>query len=313
MTKPWMIVPLALTACLGPRVSDAPGASAHLLPSDATVPSVTDDPELADQIQLGDGIDDAAFVTAGDRLPRSTGWSAGAEVRYWSLGPVGLALSPLYQLYDQAGTALPHPALLDALPGDTGYSPLHVVNRVVVTDAYDGQLITTIAALADAIELGLVEDPKPSNTFIAAPVVLPGTPAERGPDATTTAELVYVRGVSAGMLRFGGELPLRGRGQLPTAQVSFLRAAHATRYDDTRPIFQATLPGTPPSRAYTPVSEVVDVDLADGVDPATITDDDQLFVRTAGGAIESSKAVVAAFQITPVTELLPLQLTEGSL
>jgi hypothetical protein len=250
---------------------------------------------------------------AGDQLPRSTGWSAGAEVRYWSLGPVGLALAPIYQLYDQAGVALPHPALVDALPGDTGYSPLHAVNRVVVTDAYRGELITTVAALADAIELGLVEDPKPTNTFVAAPVVLPGTPAERGTGTTTVAELVYARGLEAGLLRFGGELPLRGRDQLPTAQVSFLRAAHGARYDATRPIFQATLPDTPPKRAYTPVSEVVDVDLAEGVDPATITDDDQLFVRTAGGAIESSKAVVAGFQITAVIELLPLQLVEDSL
>ncbi|MEO7730259.1 MAG: hypothetical protein ABIY55_04755 [Kofleriaceae bacterium] len=308
-----MIVPLVLTACLGPRVSDTPGASTHLLPSDATVPSVADDSELADQVQTNDGIDDAAFIVAGDQLGLSTGWSAGAEVHYWALGPAAVTLSPIYQLYDQAGMRLPHPALVDALPGDPGYTPFHTLNRVVVTDAYQGELITTVAALADAIDLGLIDDPEPTNTFVASPLVLPGTRAERGPGATSEAEIVYARGYEAGMLRFGDELALRGRGQLPTAQVSFLRGAHDPTYDLTRPIFQATLPDTPPKRAYTPVSERVDVDLAEGVAPATITDDAQLFVRTPGGAIESSKATVARFQVTPTIELLPLQLTDGSL
>ena len=99
------------------------------------------------------------------------------------------------------------------------------------------------------------------------------------------------------------------------AQEVLLRAAHGVTYDTTRPIFQATLPDTPgaPARPYTPVSERVDVDLAEGVAPAEITDDAQLFVRTPGGAIEASKATVAGFQVTSSIELLPLQRMAGSL
>jgi hypothetical protein len=315
-TKLWpMIAALALPACLGPRVSDAPGASAHLLPSGATVPSVTDDSELTNQIRINDGIDDGAFVSAGGQLGRGTGWSAGAAVRYWSLGPATLASSPIYLFYDPAGAPLPQPGLVDTLPGDPSYSPLHTINRVVVTDAYRGQLITTIAALADAIDLGLVNDPEATTVFIDAPLVVPGTKVEVGPGATAEPAIVYARGYEAGVLRFGGEVGIRKRGVLPTAQVSFLRAAHDASYDATRPIFQAPPPDpqAADSLPYTPLSVVVDVDLAAGVDPATITDDSQLFVRTPGGAIASTKATVAQFQITPVIEILQLQLAEGSL
>jgi hypothetical protein len=316
MMKLWpMIAPLALTACLGPRVKDAPGASAHLLPSDATVPSVADNGELTNQITLNDGLDDRALATAGNVVVRGTGHSAGQVVRYWLFGPATSAPSPIYQFYDAAGAPLPHPALVDALPGDPGYSPLHTINRVVVTDAYRDQRITTVDALTDAIDLGLINVPETTRTFIDSPLVLPGTTIEIGPGATAAPETVYARGYEVGMFRFGGELGIQPANLLPTAQVSFLRAAHAATYDATQPVFQATIPTAPATTAltYTALTQVVDVDLAAGVDPATITDDDQLFVRTPGGAIASTTALVAQFQITSTIEILQLQFAEGSL
>lgn len=314
--KPWsMIVPIALTACLGPRVTDAPGASAHLLSSDATVPSIADNAELASQVTINDGIDDRAFVRAGNLLARGTGRSAGEVVRYWAFGPATSAPSPIYQLYDQAGVLLMHPPLLDALPGDPGYSPLHTLNRVVVTDAYRDQLITTIDALTDAIDLGLVDVPETTRTFVDSPLVLPGTKIEVGPDLTAEPELVYARGYQVGMFRFGGELGMQPANLLPTAQVSFLRAAHGATYDPTRPIFQATIPTAPATVAptYTPLSQAVDVDLAEGVDPTTITRDDQLFVRTPAGAIQSTTRLVTRFQVTSDIQILQLQFAEGRL
>src|SRR5438552_3751012 len=86
---------IASAGCrLDPLVKDTPGASAHLLPAGASVPGAASNPDLTNQINLNDGIDDKALVASGGIIPRGTGSSDGAQVRYWSFGPTTRAPSP---------------------------------------------------------------------------------------------------------------------------------------------------------------------------------------------------------------------------
>lgn len=312
-----ILIALACACRLDPLVDDVPGASAHLLASSATVPSVTDDADLTNQIAQNDGLDDDALLAAGGVVARGDGLSAGQPVHYWWFGPATQAPSPIYLFYRDTGSGLEpltHPAMVDAVPGDAGYSPLHTIVQVVVTDHYAGQIITSPDALADAIDLGLVAEPVPAKAFVASPIVLPGTSLDVGGPAPIPAEAVYAHGFAAAMFRFGGALGVQPGGTFgPTSQVSYLREARAASYDTKRPIFQATIPTAPPGmRAnYTPLSAVVDVDLAPGVAASDIIDDGQLFVRSEQGAITGTTDQVSQFQITPMDLMLPMQFTDG--
>jgi hypothetical protein len=314
-----VVVMLAAGCRLGPLGDDVPGASANLLPHSAAVPSVTDNHDLTSQIAANDGLDDAA-PDAAVTVPRGTGFSAGAQVRFWAFGAATAAPSPLYQFFMTTGdtgaglTPIDHPGLVDAVPGDHGYSPLHSLFQVVVTPAYDGQRITTSAALADAIELGLVGEPIDTGTFVATPIVLPGTTLEIADGEAATASAVYGHGYTVGMFTLGGARGVQPFSfLLPSSDVSFLREPRAVSYDASRPIFQATLPAAPPGprASYTALSTVIDVDLAPGHPAAEITKDSELFVRSASGKITATTDAVASFRVTGDSLLLPLQLTEG--
>lgn len=306
-----LILVLATAGCLDPLVEDGAGASTNLLPPGADVPDAASNADVAAQVALNDGIDDRTLAMLG-RIPRGTGESNGTAVRFWSFGPATRAPAPLYELYDADGAVrLDHPALVDALPGDPGYSGVHVPTKVRVTAKYQGERITTIAALADAIDLGLVLEPEPTTSFVATPIVLLTTKLEVGPgDQTADPEVVYARGYRVGTFRFGGPRGVQPfRSLLPTAQVSFLRSHDGAGYDTSRPIFQAQIPAEPPGMmtTYTPLSTVVNVDL-DG-DAVDIRSDSDLYDRV-NGAIVATHGI-AHFEVTPSVLLLPLQLTEG--
>jgi hypothetical protein len=303
---------------LGPLVKDDAGASAHLLPRGAMVPLASSNAELMSQISLNDGIDDQVLIASGGVIPRLTGMSNRMPVRYWSFGPASFAPSPLYKFYAVDGVApLGHPSLVDALPGDPAYSGVHSLIKVVVTDKYDGQVIASSEALADAIHLGLVEDPEPTSTFVTSPIVLPETRLSVSDSDAASPEVVYGRGYAAGMFELGGDAGVQPGGSLlPVSQVSFLRVAHGASYDMAEPIFQATIQMAPPPMGtkiakYTPLCAVLDVDLVAGT-TAGITQDSDLFNRNAAGAIMSTTSVVAQFQATPTILLYPLQFKDGA-
>ncbi len=315
-------VVIGTTGCLDPLVKDQPGASSHLLPAGTTVPKAVDNPDLKVQITLNDGLDDTAFA-ANMTVPRGMGQSAGVVpgVRFWSFGPATQAPSPIYKFFQMTSSGLmpiAHPPLLDALPGDHGYGPIHGINQVVVTDTYNGELITTMDALADAIDLGLVNEPVPLKMFVDCPVVLPNTKLDVGGTTMQAApETMYARGYTVTAFEFGGPLgvqPIPAGGVLmPTSQVSFLREPGKI-YDTTRPIFQATIPTVMPPAAmpnYTPLSVVVNVDLAPTFPASTITKDSDLFTRSSTGAITGTTAAVTAFQVTTSIQLLQLQFMDG--
>lgn len=318
------IMPIAAVAavmiaagCLDPLVKDTPGASAHLLPPGTEIPSVADNPELANQIGLNDGLDDKAFAASMGVVLRGTGMSAGVSVPFWSFGPATRAPAPIYEFFRRTESGLEridHLPLVDALPGDPAYSPLHGINQVVVTEAYAGELITTMDALADAIALGLVEEPVPIKMFVDSPLVLPSATLEVAVGTNASPEMLYARGYIAAAFRFGGALGVQPTGSLvlPTSQVSFVREPLQGSYDARRPIFQAAIPTMPPPLAtYTPLSVVVNVDLAPATLASSITGDSDLFMRGPRGEIIGTTPAVAQFQITSSILLLQLQFMEG--
>jgi len=312
-----LVAALGAGCRLDPLVDDVPGASANLLPSGSVVPAVTDNADLTNQVALNDGLDDRALAMAGGVVARREGVSAGVRVRYWWFGSVTRAPSPLYVFFERTDAglrALAHPGLVDALPGDPGYSPLHTIIQVVVTSRYGGEVMATTAALADAIDLGLIEEPMPTGTFVASPVVLPGTTLDVGAAQPIPPTTVYGRGYAVGTFRFGGELGVQpARDFAPTSQVSYLREARGAGYDTTRPIFEATIPTEPAAMraSYTPLSVVVNVDLAPTVLATTIVRDSDLFTRSPDGDITGTTEAVSQFQITATSLVLQLQFADG--
>ncbi len=160
-----LLVPLVLAGCLGPQVSDVVSEPQLVLPAGADVPLIesSDDGE---KIEANDGVDGT--------VPLLSGFANGRPVHFWSFGAVPTHVAPLFRLVRVSGsttTRLPHPQIFTSVPGDIGYSPYWMVFEVPVTDAYQGQLITSAAALNEAQALGLVGAPKARAVNNDCPVV----------------------------------------------------------------------------------------------------------------------------------------------
>jgi hypothetical protein len=307
------------SACLGPRVSDQQGASVHLLPAGAAVPSVASSADLAGQVAAHQGLDPGALAASGNVILRNTGLAAAGAVRYWAFGKATIAPSPLYELYRDGGggalVRLDHPRIADAVPGDPGYSPIHTLQQVIVTAAYQGQVIASSQALQDAVDLGLVQAPVPTGTYVTSPIVLPelrldvgGARGAIGPDT------VYAHGRALGLFVLGGAYAVQPLFAFaPQSQLSVLREQSKPAADLSRPIFATPAPTAPPvgkNANYVPLASIVAVDLAPGVVAATVTSDAQLFTRSATGAIVAVAPIVSRFEVTD-SVMWPLQVSEG--
>jgi hypothetical protein len=284
---------------------DAAGTS--LLPAGTNVPSIATNAELLSQIKVFDGLSDNALAMAGGVVMRSTGKANGATVLYWNFGSVLIVdnyavAPPLYVLCDDDGNGnltprTDHPFLLDSIPGDARYNAVRRIVNETVTSAYNGELITSIEALTEAIDKGLVGEPKPAGTWRNMPVVPPGTKLELGTGVEPMVALpVFARGYIVEAFPLGGTLgiqPLRN-GSVPVGQESRLLSGVATGTPpvmptalDAQPVFQYGIPAAPPTTSfnYTPLVTELDVRLATGVDPTTINSDASLFKRSTSGSI----------------------------
>jgi subtilisin family serine protease len=310
-------VALGASACtLEPLVDDSAGASVHILPPGAEVPRVDEDPELVHQITVHDGLEDGPLAEAMGVIARKTGWASGAAVTYWSFGPATKTGAPVYVLVDGSGVRIDHPYLFDTVPGDPGYSAIRRVIHVPITSDYHGERLTTLRALDDAIELGLVETPLPAGTWFDAPVVPPGTTLDVGLGKPPLAPVeVFAGGYRVDTFIFGGDRgvqPLRN-GAVPSAQASMLREGSNVAFL-AAPVFQLPVPAAPPTMTsnYTPLCIRVEVRLAPGVVAAdTIHGDADLFTRSSNGAITATSDNVASFEVTERIENWPLQFVEG--
>ncbi|HEY4180249.1 MAG TPA: hypothetical protein VGM90_25575 [Kofleriaceae bacterium] len=349
MRPTYLLVILAAGCDLGPQVSDitidgppvmtldAPPEVTTVLPAGTDVPSISANDELVSQIRLNDGLSDSALMMSNGVVARSTGKSGGATVRYWNFGPMPVettipVVAPLYvlgRLDTQSSVFTPlvdHLPLIDTICGDTRYTPLRRVIDVPVTAQYNGELITSTAALAEALDRGLVSDPVPDGTWVNMPVVLPGTTLEVGDPATfppVPTKKVYARGYVADVFELGtsfGRQPLRNN-QVPIGQASSLQSGVATGTPpalstalDPQPVFQYTIPTSAPTTSpnYTPVATDVTVRLATNVAPTAITSDAQLFKRSASGSINAYLIDnVANFTINTTVNDLQIQFAEG--
>lgn len=341
---------LVLAGCdlLKPRVGDetvdasgpsidaardaAPNAPRFVLPAGAEVPGVATNAELLSQIKIFDGLNDNALAMAGGVVTRSTGKAAGATVMYWSFGSAAMAdnyivSAPVYMLAndDGAGNLTPrndHAWLVDSIPGDARYSALRRIVYVPVTVMYAGELITSIDALNEAIELGLVGEPKPAGTWRNMPIVPPGTKLELGGSAAPMeATKVYGRGHVLDALPMGYVQPLSS-GRIPMGQEARLLTGVATGTPpvlstqlDPTPVFQYGIPAAPPTTTfnYSPVVTELDVRLANGVEPSAINGDAQLFKRSTTGAVTGYYTdAVASYIVTTVISNKQIQFAEGA-
>jgi hypothetical protein len=351
MTKMiFILTSAALCGCdmLKPRVDDVPidaqlGLDApdpdsgytgpkSVLPPGTTVPGVTENAELLAQIKVYDGLSDNALMTSGGVVTRTAGKAGGVSVMLWSFGSAlvvdgFLNTAPVYVLADDdgAGNLTPrtdHPWLIDSIPGDSRYSAFRRIIYVPVTTKYAGELITSIDALGEAIELGLVGEPKPAGTWQNMPVVPPGTKLELGGVAAPMESTkVYGRGYILDLLPMGYTQPLSG-GRVPIGQEARLFSGVATGTPpslpttmDALPVFQYGIPAAPPTTTfnYTPAVTQLEVRLANGVDPTAITNDTQLFKRgTTGGITGFYPTTVATYVVTTTVNNKQIQFAEGS-
>jgi hypothetical protein len=333
-----------LVACdLGPRVediqtdarpnSDAP-VTTHIVPPDVVVPGISTNLELVNQIRANDGLSDNALMMNNNVIVRSTGKSAGATVRFWNFGPAAIAdgfavVASMYVLGTQDGetfTPLPnHPPLIDSICGDPRYSAIRRVENVPVTATYAGEQLTTLEALAEALERGLVGEPVADETWVNLPVVVPGTMLEVGGETPTiAAKEVFARGYRVEVFELGtslGRQPFRNK-FVPVGQASGLQTGVPTGDPptlstaiDPQPVFQFAIPTMEPGMtfSYSPLAADVTVRLANGVAPAAITNDVELFRRSGSGAINAFvTTTVASFTIGTNVNNLQLQFAEGS-
>jgi hypothetical protein len=336
------LVLFSLAACnLGPRVddiqTDAPlGVDApvetYLLPSTATVPLISSNPELVNQIRANDGLSDSALMMNNNVILRSTGKSAGQTVRYWNFGPTpvqdNFAVGGLvYILGTSDGTTftpLPnHPPMIDTICGDVRYSALRRVFNVVVTPSYHGERITSLLALGEALQKGLVEDPVPDGTWENLPVVPPDTKLEVGLVDPLPAKQIYARGYLVDVFELGtslGRQPYRNN-LIPIGQASALQTGVATGTPPTLPVavdaqlvFQYPVPTVAPGTtfSYSPIANDITVRLANGIAPATITGDADLFRRNTSGSITAFLVDnVSEFTVGTSYSNLQLQFVEG--
>jgi hypothetical protein len=312
-----LILATLLAGCtLDPLVSDEPGASLHIDPPGTVVPHVDENADLARQIRVNDGLSDSALETAMGVIPLKKGYAEGQTVQYWDLGNMPELGALMYVFGRFQGETFVrdegHPILIDSLPGDPGFSPYWFVQHVALTDRYLGEVFPTTEALADAVELGLIEEPVPAGQFVDGIVVPKGTTLSLGEGVPPQAAVeVIARGYRVDMLMIGGanafkELDRAGR--VTRGDVHTIRVGNSVG-TLREPVFQnASDPWTPAVRLINchvtqPDPEAGDVD---------IHDEAQLFVRDDKGAMVEATPRVMDWVITTTTKNWPIYVPEAA-
>ncbi|HWM86874.1 MAG TPA: hypothetical protein VNO33_13570 [Kofleriaceae bacterium] len=320
---PLLLAALALAACLDPQVSDEPGLPGLILPPGSEVPSAHDDPVIDRQIDQNDGDDDV--------IARVQGFAAGEGTSYWDFGPAPDFAAPLFILVREGpgGELVPidHPTIIDAIPGDTGYSPFWAVFALVVTDLYQDELVTSFAAVQEAVQLGLVEPPVLQDQAVNCPVVARGVTLEVGEgEPLAPPSCFYWRGMTVDYYDFG-PFALEPRADVPTRPRYVLRRVGGEPLsevllslditgdgdrNDTNDVF----PDRAGEPAYSPLCQTVDVAVDAAIDSIdTFADETMSAIRAATDLFDPDavEGIVAGYQVTEDLRNCPQQRQPGGL
>ena len=179
--------------------------SSYVLPAGSYVPRLEDDAQAAKKLDANDGL--------GTTIPLHSSYAVGEEKQYWDLGTLTAStLRPMYIFLrpgptpDDPPVDIGHPNMIDSIPGDTAYSPLRQVYVVYVTPSYNGEQFTSLRAVEDAAEMGLVRSPNPMMYFVNCAVTLSTVQmqAEINGLNSLSPEDVYYRGKLVKQFCFGG-------------------------------------------------------------------------------------------------------------
>lgn len=187
MIRAILISALLASGCLGSSGDDGPAPTAQILPAGSIVPSAADDAALTAQIRHAQGVPPVVPLVEVVR--------GGQPALAWDFGALVRSAPPRFVLVGEDGHAIDHLPIVDVVPGDAGYSPFWTVWKVRVTPAYRGELLTSVAALREAVALGLVEEPTPAGREAHAPIVTRDTVVMRSADLPTAPHgSVFYRG-----------------------------------------------------------------------------------------------------------------------
>lgn len=308
----------------------------------------SDGPELilAPGTEVASAYDDgtiAAQVTAADQLPtpvpRTTAFVDGEQTHYWHFGEWSTAPMPAFLLCRDLGPGrcepVGHPIVVDAVPGDEGYSPFEQVFEVPVSADYDGEVLPSRRAIDLAVSRGLVNAPRALPAIMHCPVVGPGVLVEVGPGETREADgTFYYRGRSVPCVDFTPGMGLRGLtdGLVLVRNVYVLRRESEDNplvedawgedltadgdTSDTNNIFSVSLDDAD----YTPLWRVVMVTVADdfrGIDTSLddsvsdYSDSEQIFTTDAMYDITPVEGAIVEHELTETLIDCPLQSTPG--
>lgn len=212
------LLPL-LSGCLDPLVDDDVVVESFILPAGAAVPSILDDPTSVAQITEADGLEGI--------LVRQTAFANGQLVHAWNFGPAPGVASPLFVIArrDSAGDLVripEHPTVIEAIPGDPQYSPFWAVFLVEVNPSYAGEQLTSFAALAEAVERGLVERPVAQTFAVNCPIAGPDVRVDVGGATAGPNAMFFFNGVTVPYFDFG-PMPLVDGATIPEARRVVLR------------------------------------------------------------------------------------------
>lgn len=183
--------------CLEPPEEEIP-LSAIFAPPGTTIDSA--DVEDIEQVAPV-GFDPAALTR---NVAYLRGYADGEPVWYWNVdGANADFIAPVYEVRKPDGALVGRP-IIEALPGQPGYTPWWRVYVSETTDAYADEVIWSREALDAAVAEGLLTAPTPTRDVVNAPVAARGTTAEAGTEPPLVASTVWYQQRRAHWLRFPG-------------------------------------------------------------------------------------------------------------
>lgn len=152
----------------------------------------TDDVTTYRKIDVNDGVSKPS-------ISPKVGWAAGQQVMYWDFGLGKKMAVPAYVLAQCNGgekTPTDHPVIVDNIPGDSDYSPFRALLIACTTDKYKGEIIPSLDAFYDAIDLGLITDPTatPATYWVDQPITTGDVPLMGGVAAQN--KLAFYKGTT---------------------------------------------------------------------------------------------------------------------